>query len=94
MANYVKTTWFGVQIYFDEPTTEGVVGAFEGGGATAAATAVGSALTALGLPGAIVSAIIAAVLTIAAFALQVCDAAKRGVIITFLWIGLPWCTGQ
>jgi hypothetical protein len=56
--------------------------------------AAGAAAGGVTAPAAVVTGLIAAILTVGDGALQLCDSAHHGVIITFLWIGLPWCTGR
>lgn len=94
MACQVKTTWFGLQVYWDEPTTETVIGVLNAEGNIGAAVAAGCAAVPGGAPVAFLAAIAAAVGFLGNLALIECDSRKRGVIITVLWIGTPWCTGQ
>lgn len=56
-----------------------------------AAALVGFGVTA---PAATVSAIATAVLGLGAAALGTCNASSRGVTVTVLWVGLPWCKSR
>ena len=96
MAITVKVVWFGLQFWVDEDTTQLIESTLdEGGGiaeAVSAAIAAGSGGTAVAA--AVVSAIVGGILFLGSGALKICDSAHRGVIITVLWIAVPWCTGR
>lgn len=99
MAIYFKTTWFGVQAWLDESDTAAFIAGINEArnidGLVAAGLAAGAAATGgATAPAAVVTGLIAAILTVGAGALQLCDSARRGVILTLLWVGVPWCTGR
>jgi hypothetical protein len=75
-----RTTWFGVQVQFSESETQTLI-------QSAGEAALSDAFIAAVLPPAIpVTAIVGAMLAI--------DSARHnGVLITILWVGVPWCTG-
>jgi len=95
MAQGVKFQWFGVQLYMDEPLTQTLINEVKaGGGTTVVSSALVAAIPALGTAAAAVTAIVGAIVWLAGEALTICDSAHRGIILTVLWVGLPWCTGQ
>jgi hypothetical protein len=83
-----KTTWFGVQVQFSEPETQTLI---QSAGEAALLDAfIGQVFG----PASPVTVIVGAILAIDIGAIQVCDGARHnGVLITILWIGVPWCTG-
>jgi hypothetical protein len=87
MATF-RTTWFGVQVQFSESETQTLI-------QSAAEAALLDAFIGQVFPPPIpVTVIVGAILAIDIGAIQVCDDANHsGVLITILWIGVPWCTG-
>jgi hypothetical protein len=86
MATF-SLTWFGVQVRLSENETHELI--------TIGQDAVGVANFVAGIfpPAAPVAKIVATAIQIGDGALGTCDSAHRGVLLTILWIGLPWCTG-
>jgi hypothetical protein len=83
-----KTTWFGVQVQFSEPETQTLI---QSAGEAALLDAFIGQVFRPAIP---VTVIMGAILAIDIGAIQVCDGARHnGVLITILWIGVPWCTG-
>lgn len=93
MASF-RYTWFGVEVALS-PTEQNTITGSMSGGANAA-TLTAAALVAWGItaPASVVAAIVAGILGLGAAALTLCNAAGRGVIVTVLWVGLPWCRSQ
>ena len=94
-----KLNWFGAQCWCDESDVQAILAAITEArnidALVAAGLAAGTAATGgATAPAAVVTGLIAAVLVVGQGALQLCDSAHRGVILTLLWIGLPWCTGR
>jgi hypothetical protein len=87
MATF-RITWFGVQVRFSESETKTLI-------QSAAEAALLDAFIGDVFPAAIpLSVIEGGILTIDIGAIQTCDSARHnGVLITILWIGVPWCTG-
>jgi len=89
-----RYTWFGLEVALN-PTELNTITSSMNGGANAA-TLTTAALVAWGItaPASVVSAIVAGILGLGAAALGMCNAAGRGVVVTVLWVGLPWCRSQ
>jgi hypothetical protein len=87
MATF-RTTWFGVQVQFSESETQTLI-------QSAAEAALLDTFIGEVLPPRIpMTVIVAGILAIDIAAIQVCDSVcHNGVLITILWIGVPWCTG-
>ena len=87
MATF-RTTWFGVQVQFSEPETQTLI---QSAGEAALLDAFIAQVFSPVIP---VSIVVAAILAIDIGAIQECGGDRRnGVLITILWIGVPWCTG-
>ena len=87
MATFTNT-WFGTQARFSENETNQLINVSAEGGSIFALV---STIFPAGAP---VTAIVAGILAVGAGALQICDSAHhRGVLVTILSVGVPWCTG-
>ena len=93
MAFY-KHTLFGLEIYLDDTETKSLIRHINSG--TVSVTTINAALVTYGIHGSvqIIGAIINAVLGIGSQTLTNCNHTGRGVIITVLWVGVPWCKSQ
>ena len=95
MTQGVKFNWFGVQLYMDEQLAQTVINEVKsGGGAAVVSGALIAAIPALGTAAGAVTAIVGAIVWLAGESLTICDSAHRGIILTVLWVGLPWCSSQ
>jgi hypothetical protein len=89
-----RVTWFGVVVDFDDAELSTIITHLTTGAATAGTLT--ALLASFGVTGPIaaVSGIITALLGLGAAALGSCNASHRGIHLTVLWVGLPWCKSQ
>jgi hypothetical protein len=86
-----RHNWFGLQVILSDGEVNTVIGAMNGGSGIAALVAAAGLTIA---PSAVTAAIVSAILNLGAASLGTCNSAGRGIIVTVLWIGLPWCKSR
>lgn len=85
---------FGVVLLLGDQEVKQITAAagVTGGGATL----ISAALTVFGITASssVIAAMTAGILTIGSSSLSGCNSKGRGVEITILWVGIPWCRSQ
>lgn len=81
--------WWGVSLWLDETATNQLIALIGAGAATTKLVAVLTSWTGIG---GLSATAIAAILTIGALAIHLCDWNGRGVNFHLAWIGPSWCS--
>jgi len=94
----VKLKYYGVDLYLDDSETRTIVSmtnVTNSGNATVVA-AIANALITMGIGGSasVLAAIVCALFHVSSNALAACNSRQRGVIVSVLWVGIPWCKSQ
>jgi hypothetical protein len=87
-------TGFGMVLRLNHSETTRLCDAMQAGQmSTATITAI---IAALGItePAAAIAALVSAILSLGATTLKASDSASKGIVVTVLWVGLPWCKTQ
>lgn len=87
---YARAQWWGLQVFFDDNETQILIATHGSAALVSAAIAGFTWETPIGW----VAAITTAITWLGAAALTLCNAPRRGIIVTVLWIGVPWCDSQ
>ena len=88
---HVRYIAIGAVIDFDHSEVTQISAHLGTGAAVAGALTAALAVAGVTASASIITAILGALLQLGSSALSGCNANQRGISLTVLWIGLPWC---